>query len=98
MQFRTAWKGPPQQFDDVRNVFSPSVLIACGPPKPNQETGVASDAVADCTKARKKDEKPFLKNRGERVVEIGCLGKPPQFFGDLGSLRRELEKVRKHAK
>jgi hypothetical protein len=59
---------------------------------------VAGDAVADSTKARKADEESFLENRRKGVIEIGCLGKSPQFFGDLGSLGRDPEEVRKYAK
>jgi len=54
---------PPQQFDYIPNAFSAGILIASRPTKPNQETGMAGDAVADCTKTRKIDEKSFLKNR-----------------------------------
>jgi hypothetical protein len=59
---------------------------------------MAGDAVADGTKARKIDEKSLLENRMQRVIQIGSLGKSPQFFGDLGSLGREPEEVRKHTK
>jgi hypothetical protein len=72
-------------------------LIASRETKSNQETGVAGDAVADCTKARKIDEEPFLKNRGEGIIEIGCLSKSPKFFGYLGSFGCDPEEVWKHA-
>jgi hypothetical protein len=74
------------------------VLVASRPTKSNQETGVAGDAVAHCTKSRKIDEKSFLKNEGKRVIEIGRLSKSPEFFGYLGSLGLQPKEIRKHTK
>jgi hypothetical protein len=59
---------------------------------------VAGDAVADSAKARKIDEKSFFENRWQGVIKIGGLSKSPQSFGDLRSLGRKSEEVRKHAK
>jgi hypothetical protein len=44
------------------------------------------------------DEEPFFEYRGQGVIEIGRLGKSPQFFGDLWSLGRKPEEVRKRSK
>jgi hypothetical protein len=57
---------------------------------------MASDAVADCAKARQVNEKPFLKNGGQRIVEVGSLCEPPQFLNDLRSLRCEPEEIWKN--
>jgi hypothetical protein len=43
------------------------------------------------------DEESLFKNGWERIIEIGRLGKSSKFFGDLGSLRRKPEKIRKYA-
>jgi hypothetical protein len=58
---------------------------------------VARDAIADWAETRQVDEKSFLKNRGQRIVEVGCLGNPPQFFSDLGGFGGEAEEVREDA-
>jgi hypothetical protein len=58
---------------------------------------VARDAIADSAETRQVDEKSFLENRGQGIVEVGCLGKPPQFFSDLGSFGGEAEEVREDA-
>jgi hypothetical protein len=42
------------------------------------------------------DEKTLLKNGGQRIVEVGSLCKPPQFLGDLRSLRRKAEEIGKN--
>jgi hypothetical protein len=57
---------------------------------------MTSSAVADRAKARQVDEKAFLKDGGQRIVEVGSLCEPPQFLGDLGSFRRKAEEVGKH--
>ena len=74
------------------------MLIAGWPAHPNQESRVAGNAVADCAKARKMDEESFLKDRGQRVIKVGCFGKAPKFFGDFRSLGREPEEIWEHAK
>ena len=58
---------------------------------------MARNAIADSAETRQVDEKSFLKNRGQGIVKVGCLGKPTQFFSDLGSFGGEAEEVRKDA-
>jgi hypothetical protein len=44
------------------------------------------------------DEKTFLENGGERIVEVSSLCESPQFVNDLGSLRCEAEEIGKNPK
>jgi hypothetical protein len=41
---------------------------------------MAGNAVASSAKTRKVDEKPFLKNRRQRIIEIGGFGESKQFL------------------
>lgn len=59
---------------------------------------MTSYTVADRAKARKVNEKTLLKNRGQRVVEVGGLCESPQLFNDLGSLRSEPEEIWNNSK
>jgi hypothetical protein len=57
---------------------------------------MTGNAIADCTKARQVDEKPFLKNGGQRIVEVGSFCESPQFLNDLGGFRCEAEEIWKN--
>jgi hypothetical protein len=74
------------------------LLVASGTTQPHKEAHVAGNAIPDCTKAREMDEKPLLKHRWQWVVEVCSLGESPHFLGDLWSLGREAEKIRKYTK
>ena len=91
----SAWKGPSKEFDDICDTLCTHTRIASGTAKPNQETNMTSNAVADGAKARQVDEKALLKNGGQRIVEVGSLGESPQFLNYLGSLRCEAEEIGK---
>jgi hypothetical protein len=90
------WKRPSQEFNDVCKTLRADSRIASRTAKSHQEANVTSNAVTDGAKARQVDEKTLLKNRGKRIVEVGSLREPPEFLGDLGSLRREAEEIGKN--
>ena len=92
----SAWKGPSKEFNDICDTLNTHRLIASGMAKPHQETNMTSNAVADGAEAGQVDEKPLLKNGGQRIVEIGSLCESPQFLDNLGSFRCEAEKIGKN--
>jgi hypothetical protein len=71
------------------------MLVAGWPTESDKETHMASDAIADRAKTGKINEKPFLKNGWEGVVQVGDLRKSPELLCDLGSFGRKLEEIRK---
>ena len=93
----SAGKGPSKEFDNVRDALRARGRIASGMTKPYKKSYMPSNAVADRAKARQMDKKTLLKNGGQRSVEVGSLCESPQFLGDLGSLRREVEEIWKNS-
>ncbi len=89
-------KGPSKELNDICDTLNTHRPIASGMAKPHQETNMTSNAVPDGAKAGQVDEKPLLKNGGQRIVEIGSLCEFPQFLNNLGSLRGEAEKIGKN--
>src|ERR1700687_6476705 len=73
------------------------MLVTSGTTKSYQEASVTDNAIADCAEARQMDEETFLKKGWQRIVEVGGLGKFPQFLSDLGSLGREAQKIWQHS-
>jgi hypothetical protein len=57
---------------------------------------MTSNAITDCAKARQMNEKPLLKNGGQRVVEVGGLCESPEFLNNLGGFVRKAEEVGKY--
>ena len=98
LKFLSAWKGASKEFDNVRNALRTRRQIASGMAKSYQESYVTCDAVADRAKARQVDKKTFLKNGGQRIVEVGSFCESPQFLSDLGSFGGEAEEIGKNPK
>jgi hypothetical protein len=96
-QFGSARKWTPKQLDDIGNVLSADIRITSRATESHQESDVTGDAIADSAETRQVDEKSFLENRGQGIVKVGCLGKPPQFFSDLGSFGSKPKEVREDA-
>lgn len=81
---------------NVFNTLGTRGRVAGGAAESDQETNMASNAVADCTKARQVNEKTLLEDGGQRIIEIGSLRKPPQHFNDLGSFGCDAKEIRKN--
>ena len=92
-KFFSAWKRSSQELHNICNILSTHGRIAGRAAKPQQETNVTANAVADGTKARQVDEKALLKNGGQRIVKVGGFCESPQFLSDVGSLRCEPEEI-----
>jgi hypothetical protein len=97
LKFLSAWKGASKEFDNVRNALRTRRQIASGMAKSYQESYVTCDAVADRAKARQVDKKTFLKNGGQRIVEVGSFCESLQFLSDR-SFRGEAEEIGKNPK
>jgi len=94
----SAWKGTLEQPYDFYNALSTGTFVTRRATKSCQEACMTGNAIADGTKAREINEETFLKERWQGTVEVGGLGKSPQFLSDLRSFGREAEKIRKHSK
>jgi len=95
-KFFSALKRPPKELNHVRSTLRARSWITSGTAKPNQESNMTSNAVADGTKPREVNEEPLLKDRGKGIVEVGSLCESPQFRSDLGSLGCEAEEIWKN--
>src|SRR5450432_2214946 len=95
LKLLSARKRPSKEGNDLCNRLRAGSWIPRGTAESQQETDVTTDAVADCAKARQVDEKAFLKDGGQRIIEVSGLGETPQFFGDLEGLGRKTEKIGK---
>ena len=98
LKFLSAWKGPSEEFNNLCDALRARDRIAGRTAKSYKKPYVTCNAIADCAKARQVDEKTFLKNGGQRIVEVGSFRESPQFLGDLGSLRCEAKEIRKNPK
>jgi len=59
----------------------------------DQKAYVTSNAVADGAKARQVNEKTLFEDGRQGIIEVGSLGKSPQFLNDFRSLRRKTEEI-----
>ena len=96
LKFLSAGKRPPKKLHHIRNALRTHSRIASGMAQPHQETNMTSYAVADGTKTRQVDEKTFLKNGWQRIVEVRSFCESPQLRNYLGSLWCKPEEIWKN--
>jgi|ERR1700722_7071838 hypothetical protein len=96
LKFLPPWKRPLQELNNVGNTLRTHSRVASRTAQSYQKSNMTGNAVADGTKARQVDEKTLFKNGRQRIIQVGRLCKSPKLLDDLGSLRREAEKIGKN--
>jgi len=71
---------PPQHLDHLLDGLGFRVGVSGRPAVANEKADVADDAVADFAESGEMNEEPLLEQRRQRAVQVGRLGKLPEFL------------------
>src|ERR1700748_2735031 len=97
LEFVTPRERPADESHDFLDRLRSAQPIACRSPEPDEETGMAGDAVADLAETGQVDEQSLLEERRKRGVGGNEFAESPEVRHDLWCVGDEPEEVRQHA-